>query len=64
MVLANDSHPKLQNRSAAAELARKTSALKQSSQDRLTILELLLIGRRATRPSAPLDLRSTTSLHA
>lgn len=46
MMLANDSHPKHEKDEAAAELARKSSALRQSSQDRLAFFALLLIGLR------------------
>lgn len=47
MLLANDSHPKHEKGEAAAELARKNCALRQSSQDRLVFFALLLIGLRS-----------------
>ncbi|MEI3376515.1 MAG: hypothetical protein V8R08_01505 [Coriobacteriales bacterium] len=51
MLLANDSHPKHEKSSAAAELARKVSALKQSSQGRFAFFALLLIGQRNMLPN-------------
>ena len=45
--------PEARKRSAAAELARKGSALKQSSQDRFAFSSLLQSGCRPTRASSP-----------